>query len=201
MYQSSKLSITSKKALISTFKVDKQVYRWFMYLVLQENLRKELCQKEEIQKEYTKADNFLKLEKLIYAALVMSCFFIIFFGFKYIGILLIVVGVKEFLYFNNKKNIYKICQELIDRDFDQLEFEFKTLFQVGEHYGRKYNIASLLQIMTTVNGYVRMVIFYSFVFVTFIWPLNFLYSCTSILSVYYIFYSIVNVNYVYKKLK
>ena len=201
MYQSSQLVITSQKALLSTIQTDAQVYRWFLFLILQKNVREEFGEQEELKSIYSKIELFLKLEKFIYLLFLCVLVGIGIWGVKYVYLIVIVIGGKEFLSFQNKKNVCTVCEKLIDRDFKQFDFEHKTLFQIGEWYKCKYNIFSLLEAIMFVSSFERKVMLYVIVFATFIIPLNFWYSVGVFLMAYFIASNTVKMDFFYNQIK
>ena len=202
MYQAADLPITSVNSLISTIKTDKQVRRWFIYLILQRGLKEELSEKREARALYKKFRSILYQEKAaFFLFLSVFLFIVVTQQFQYSFLLIIFFVICVLLQVRKREYIVKICTFLVNRDFDRSLFAQKTLYQIGEFYGRKYNIVSLVNTITFVDVVTRKAVFYTIIFATFIYPLNFWQTCGSVLAAYYIFYGLVNAAFVYRRAK
>jgi len=192
MYQDADLRVTSIKSLASTISTDRQVRRWFTYLILHQTVRRELSNNKEIESAYKRIKNIFLQEKIICILSVCILLLAVMTHQWECGLgAAILLGINGFLQAKNKKSIIKVCDSLISRDFNQQSFAQKTLYQIGEIYSRKYNIISLVDAVTSTEALTRKAVLYMFVFATFIYPLNFWQTCGSVLVVYYIFYGIV----------
>lgn len=202
MYQTDGLPITSVNSLISTIKIDRQVRRWFAYLILQRGLKKELSQKREAEVLYKNLRRLFYQEKAILFFLVIIFSFIVAtrqFQYSFLFIVFFVISI--LLGVRKREYIVKICTLLVNRDFDKLLLAQKTLYQVGELYSRKYNIVSLVHAITSVDVVTRKAVFYTIIFATFIYPLNFWQIGASVLAAYYIFHGLASSAFVYKRVK
>ncbi|MCK5014050.1 MAG: hypothetical protein KAS66_09530 [Candidatus Omnitrophica bacterium] len=202
MYQSTDLPVTSINALISTIKTDKQVRWWFVCLLLQRALKEELSQNKEAGALYKKFRSILCLEKVIFFLLLIVFLLVIVtrqFQYSFLPVIFFVISV--FLQVRKRQYIVKVCTFLLKRDFDRSLFARKTLYQIGEFYGRKYNVVSLVNTVTSVDNMTRKAVFYTIIFATFIYPLSFWQIGFSVLAAYYIFYGIASAIFVYKRAK
>jgi len=119
-----------------------------------------------------------------------------------LGFLIIVLaGGYSALYFKKKKYILMICRSFLQDDFKKFMFSQKTLYQIGEFYSHKYGAASLLQGVVFMSSGIRKAVFYVLILATFIAPLNFWYTCGFVLAAHYISYGVINMNFVYKRIK
>ena len=202
MYQADDLPVTSINSLISTIKTDKQVRRWFVYLISQRGLKEELSEKREAGALYKRFRSILYQEKVIFFLLLSIFLFIVVTQqFQYSFLLIVFFVISVLLQVRKRGYIVEICTFLVNRDFDRSLFAQKTLYQIGEFYGRKYNIISLVNAVTFVDAVTRKAVFYAIIFATFIYPLNFWKICGSVLAAYYVFYGLVSATFVYKRAK
>ncbi len=200
MYQSADLPITSINSLISTIKTDKQVRRWFLYLISQPGFKAEISEGREAGALYKKFRSVLYQERAIFFFLLGALLFIVIARqFQYSLSLVVFFVISILSQIRKKEYQLKICAFLVNRDFNEASFAQKTLYQIGEWYSRKYQVVSLVHAITSVDVVTRKAVFYTIIFATFIYPLNFWQICGSVLAAYYIFYGLVSSAFVYKR--
>jgi len=194
--------VTSVNSLISTIKTDKQVRRWFAYLISQQAVKRDLSDNREASEAYKKIRNISFQERAIYLFLFCALLFMIITRqFKYSFLLAVPVLINIFLYVRKKECIIKICSFLISDGFHQSSFARLTLYQIGEFYSRKYSVISLVDAITSVDVVTRKAVLYTVVFASVIYPLNFWQTCGVVLAMYYIFYGLIGIDFIYEKTK
>jgi len=194
--------ITSINALIRTIRVDGHVRRWFLYFILHPQLRAEISGNDDIEKVYGKLDLMIHFERIVYGVLFLLLLFAAVIGGRiYILFILSLVGMCVFLQGRKKKLLIAICLEVIQRDFEHSGMAQKSLYQIGELYGARYKICPLLTAMQSVDTVTRKALLYAFLFSTFIFPLNFWYTCGVLIGSYYIFYGLMQTTAVYRRIK
>ncbi|HQP10270.1 MAG TPA: hypothetical protein PKV41_02665 [Candidatus Omnitrophota bacterium] len=187
MYQPQDLPKSTIKSVISTVKIDRQVYRWFFHLIMQRKLREELVQNEETKAIYRKTDIVLWLERIVYGALAVSLFFAISSKkFEYEIFACAAMGLIFLLYVIKRELIVRVCRRLLDRDFLAVSLSQKTLYQIGEYYSREYDIISLTGAITSSDGIIRTAILMVIICIVFIVPLNFWEICGVVFLAYYL---------------
>ncbi len=202
MYQSCELPITSIKALLSTIKIDGQVRRWFSYLILQKEVRGELSVDRLVQSLYRKIDTISFLERIVYFLLLAGIIAIVFTeNSQYSFLIMIPVSVAIFLSIRRKELIVRVCSALFKRDFTQALFAQKTLYQIGEFYGKKYSTVSLVDAMTSFNVIIRRAVLLTLVFVIFIYKFSFWQTWGLIIAAYCGSYGVMSMTFVYKRIK
>ena len=94
-----------------------------------------------------------------------------------------------------------ISSRLIARDFDETSLQKNTLYQIGEFYGRKYKIKSLVHNITSVDATIRTILFCSLFSFSFIHPVSFWRYWGIIVGTYYILNTLLNTPLFYKILE
>ncbi len=197
------IAVCSIKGLRSTILRDYYVYRWFLYLLRQSSLRSELsaCQENRIIYEqlgkitrlqwflgililglsmlYLKTKFFLLLISLAVACL---C------GFK-------VLAVK-------KRYVADLSLHVIERDFPADKLAKTTLYQIGEIFGEKYQVLSLVDAIYHLDKIYRFTLIFSFFLVAYIVNIgNWKIRQASFFSLYFTVVFLVNTPFFYKKFK
>ncbi len=200
MYQSDDLPITSINSLISTIKTDKHVQRWFLYLISQPGFREEASKDLETGALYKKFRRLFYMERTAFVLLLGTLVFVVMTQqFQHILPLAALFVASVFLQVKKRGYVVGACSFLVNRDFEEAQFAHKTLYQIGEFYSRRYHIVSLVNAITSVDVVTRKAVFYTIIFATFIYPLNFWQICGSVLAAYYIFYGLVSSTFIYKR--
>ncbi len=200
MYQSDDLPVTSINSLISTIKTDKQVRRWFLYLISRPGFREEALQDPKIGILYKRFRRLFCLERTAFILLSGTLVFVVMTRqFQHSLPLAVLIASSVFFQVKKKDCVVGVCSFMVNRDFNEARFARKTLYQIGEFYGRRYHIVSLVNAITSVDVVTRKAVFYTIIFATFIYPLNFWQLCGSVLAAYYIFYGLVSSAFIYKR--
>jgi len=200
MYQAADLPVTSIKSLISTIRTDKQVRRWFAHLISQQTVQGMLSKDNETEAAYRRLRNVSYQERIarffLLGALSLA---VITFQFRWGLLAAALFMVNIFLQMQKKGCVVKICSFLISKDFDKSLFAQNTLYQIGEFYSRKYNVAPLINAITSVDTVTRKAVFYTIIFTTLIYPLSFWQTWGSVLAAYYISYGLVSAAFIYNR--
>ncbi len=201
MAQHTENAITSMSSLQSTIETDKHVFRWFMYLITEPAVKSDIILDQNTQKRYDQLKTTISYQRI-------SCLFLLcllFFTYYSKQYLLLFLGAALLcfciiLHQKIRKMVSQISIHLISQDFQQSNFDQKTLYQIGEFYGRKYKIKSLVIAMTSVDAIIRRMVLYALIFATFILPSNFFQFWMLVMSTYYIAYAITHMSLIYNRL-
>ncbi|HBG61198.1 MAG: hypothetical protein A2Y03_06265 [Omnitrophica WOR_2 bacterium GWF2_38_59] len=184
MYQEITHSFTSKKSLLRTIQNDNIVYYWFSLLFLNKSLRATLSQNKNTALSYKEfiASLYFRFILVFFLALFASAMLFHVFSDIYWAVLLPVIA----LYLSAQKKGFKafcnIFEEFINQNFDSDSLQKKTLYQIGEFYGDRYAIHSLVD---TLQRNIKTYTYFfgiSFVFLVFIYPINTLVTCLGLLT-------------------
>jgi len=201
MSQYSKAPISSIKAIKSTIETDALVFRWFLYLITQEKVKRDLTAESQDNKVYDRL-------KIIIVAQTLSSIVLF-------GLLIYVVISREFIFLSAvaiiflitftlqqavRRHVSRISYRLIAQHFKPADLGKNTLYQIGEFFAEKYKIKSLVMAMTSIDVIIRKVLLYSIVFALFIFPLAFFPTWVLVLIVYWMTSAIINTSVVYKHL-
>jgi hypothetical protein len=190
---------TSFSTLASTIKNDQHVFRWFIHLIEQPAVKTELVREENIRGLYVQLRRNLLCQYVLYPP-VLIALSVTFLQHRYLsggaGIILI------YLYYLAHQRargcVSSISTRLIARDFDETSLQEKTLYQVGEFYSRKYKIKSLVHGITSADATIRTALFCSLFFLSFIHPVGFWYYWGSIIGIYCVLNTVLDIPLVYK---
>jgi hypothetical protein len=171
------IKLSTPESLLNSIRTDWQTYRWFAFLIQNNLLQRELINLSAIlQNNYIKIRISIFIQSLVLAGMGMLYFYLE----QHFQPLTIMVGCLASLflfYFSaykfKQKNILEICKTLIQRDFDTLHFENKSLYQISEEYGKTYRVASLVDTISLTDRWMRWGLLSIIVTASFIFPLKF----------------------------
>jgi len=195
-------TITSLTALQRTIETDQDVFRWFLYLISQAAVKTEIATENNIQQLYTRLKITIFYQQALWALFLVLAFFT-YHSKEYLPILLGAVVLLFCFILNQKvkRLVTEISTSMISRDFQKSNFGQQTLFQIGEFYVKKYNVKSLLMMLTSVDMVIRKVLLYAWIIATFINPLGFRNFCLFIIAAYIIVSALINSSLIYNRLK
>lgn len=157
MEQHSLKILSSLPMLKSSILTDSNVYRWFIFLADQRQVKEKLTQDQIFRKTYGKLRRGFALENVLHIFLIALLTSILLFK-QYILIffLLILIGVMVRLNSHLRQNIAQISEKLILDHVD--DYKHKTLFQITEILGRIFKIPSLTDALSAVDNISRRVL-------------------------------------------
>jgi len=192
-------TFSSIEAIESTIQYDRQVCRWFQFLiqkvlVLDKSSSHRLNQKKKLS-------IIIFIQNLLYGILFPMSIFVWFnFNVNLLGFLLILIIAAFMVYRLRSRMISTLALELIRQDFLPKDLPCKTLYQIGEYYSRVYHIPSLVDVITAYDRYSRWILFLIPVNLIFIYPLS-LINIFFLTAVFYVgIHGILNSSIVYSKL-
>lgn len=195
-------TITSLQSLQSTLETDSHVFRWFLYLITQQGVKSALAVDKNIHEYYESLKRTVSLERIL-CVILLSVLLFAYFSKQYQiffpGAILLCICVN--LHRKAKNLITRISIHLISQDFEQANFSQLTLYQIGEFYGRKYQVKPFVMMMTSADEIVRRMALAAWVFGTFIMPLSFFGFWGSLLGTYFITTAIIHTSLIYNRLK
>lgn len=177
-------SFSSKKSLLRTIKNDNIVYYWFSLLLLNKSIKDSLSHNKAVSCFYK------EFIASLYSRFILVSFFTIFlsamFFYDYSKLHWIVLFLTIVLYIAAHKRGFKafcnIFEEFIGQNFNSDCLKQKTLYQIGEFYGNKYQIPTLVETLHfNIKTYTSFFAV-SFIFWVFIYPINTFVTCLGILT-------------------
>ena len=202
MSEPAQKNVTSIDALLSTIRTDTQTYRWFTFAVLHPSIQSQIIKTTNTNKLYAHLKQILIYQRLAYMALTAFCGIAI--ASKnnlYFGLCLLLIYPLTALH-NRKKNIIvHISQYLLSQDFDSSTIAQKTLYQISEFYAKRYNIPSLIDIISHYDRIVRNTILLSILIAGIIYPFNWGQIILTAAASCFLIYGLIGTQTIYKKLK
>lgn len=159
---------TSLEALISTIENDSEIANWFYYLLSSSSLKSEYGKGSQFWIGLEKVGHRVFLQNISKVVILVFLIIVLFFG--RMGNFAAFIPI-AFLLFANEKSIRKSIGELshcvLSRDFEDNDFQNKSLYQISEHYSNKYGVASLVKVQFFIVNFIRMVLVCSIVIFAF----------------------------------
>jgi len=197
--------VSNIEGLSESITSDYQVGRWFVYLVTRPDVKSDLIKDPNISFLYPKLNACL--QKQGFLCLLTLCFllFIVVTG-QYPLIWLSFVFFLVHWRLNSLKTeiVKQIGIVMLTNDYPEKEICKKTLYQISEHYSRKYNIPSLVDVIFSYDVIARksvyfLVLFSLFVLVFQSWQV--MWAGVTITVGYFAIMSLVNLSVIYKNLR
>lgn len=166
-----KQPLMTPEALLSTIETDQQVNRWFEYLIVQPSIKNDflISSNKRLFQRFLKYKLFKRicLLFLIYCFIQLSVHlkdyrFYLFIGAS-LGILIILS--------KHLRNLTALLSlELTKKDFDPSILSQMTLYTLSEFYSHKYQIPSLVDVLSSGDENLRTLILSLFVALLVIYP-------------------------------
>jgi len=195
--------VCTVNALTRTIENDRKVSRWFLYLIMQPQVKARGMERENgvrLYKDLKTASVF----QIIFDGIFLCLIVLICLSMD-IYILLAALPVTYFYMISQlrvRKIVAQISMVLVLQDFKNGSLEKNTLYQIGEYYAQKYNINALVEALISVKTILRNTFFSAYIFVTFIYPQDTVGQFISvIILIVYVMYNVVNMPSVYKHLR
>ena len=190
--------ISSTNAITSTIATDPLVFRWFLYLISQKKVRRDLAADGAAYSRLKKSIICQNLCSVALLAVLLYIFLTKQFLFLCGGAILAFIYLK--LVQAVHKHVALLGMKVIGKHFDSGSVCYHTLYQIGERLAKHYHVRSLVMSMTSVDIIVRRIPLFVLVLVAFILPLNILPMWGSVLVAYWVACIIVNTSVVYNHL-
>ena len=194
------IAITS---LRSTIETDSQVFRWFLYLITHPTVKSELSVDKCTEEIYERLKRWIGGERILCLS-ILGLIIYIYFSKQYLLCYLAILwfGLYLIVHQKIKKYVTQISLSLISKDFKSAEFNKRTLYQIGEFYGHKYQIKSLVMAITSTENILRKVAIAAWFFLIFIFPVNFFgFLAILTLTIYVITPAVIHLSVIYNRLK
>lgn len=195
--------VSSLEALASSIRCDHQVYRWFLRLIRLGDVRA-WCRNQDSGKElYDRLSKISLLINGIYClGLSVAFLSVALSDFRILWWNLLIAGIGFSLYKYKRGIVSELGKILICKDFEPADVSQNTLYEIGEFYGRKYQIASLVDMIYVTDNIVRNTFIVVTIAVCFIYPVEQFLNILIILACsYFVVFSVINSAVVYNKIK
>lgn len=191
-----KITHTSLQKTIAT---DQQVLRWFLYIVDHDQVRAEFEQRSEILSAYRALSGWRWAQRavlagvllVIGAVIVTQLYSLIWLLFPLWGLLVLVERPL-------KAVLYQIGQAVIDLHYDEQTFPQHTLYQIGEHLARQYQVKSLVDGITLTDTIMRRFLVIIAFFIVFMFVMSFWRGAAMLFLLYYAGNIIMNSALIYR---
>jgi hypothetical protein len=202
MNQSPHKIVSSLEAITSSIENDGQVYRWFAFLVTQQEVKGKLKPEGQAKHFYQKL-MLVNLAQIFVLILILA----ILFAAVYFGKYIFLVGALAVLYPLTKlgqakrRCVKEITRQLLEKDWEPAELGQKTLYQLSELYRRKYNIPSFIDAIYFADAITRKSVLLAVLCAPFVIQMNLWGAVFILVGAYYIPYLVATHPLVYRRLK
>ena len=197
-------TINSMETVLSSIETDRQVYRWFTFLIIQPQTKVKFLNSPEIKQEYLTLKKILINQTILYGALIVLLFIILpIKKLPYLLVFLTFIWPYWRLQSDKRKCIIRISRHMLSCDFEETELKRKTLYQITEHYSREYKIPSLVDIIYTSDRLARAILLGLVGIICYIYPLQLRLSqmLIAVLILYFLIKALVDTTFTYRNLK
>jgi len=165
-------TFSTVNSLKRTIETDKKVFSWFFRLLFLPAVIKNLKGIEGNDLHFKKLKTLSYFSNVL--AVVLLCFIAAILMTRHIiliGFIVLLLFIYLRLSWKIRQYVAKISLSLVFLDFNDEKLRRHTLYQIGDFYANKYQYVSLVQIISSLNTYFRRTLLYTFVFVTFVFPI------------------------------
>ncbi len=197
-------TINSMETVLSSIETDRQVFRWFTFLIIQPQTKLKFLNSPEIKQEYLTLKKTLINQTILYGALIVLLFIILpIKKLPYLLVFLTFIWPYWRLQSDKRRCIIKISRHMLSCDFEETELKRKTLYQITEHYSREYKIPSLVDIIYTSDRLARAILLGLVGIICYIYPLQLRLSqmLIAVLILYFLIKALVDTTFTYRNLK
>jgi hypothetical protein len=195
--------VSNIEALVNSIRTDKQVFRWFLFLIVQPPLISRLSGKNEVALLYDKLKRIIIQQRFLFIGLLIGTLALIALQ-KYLYLFGLALFIYPIYKFSQAKQqcVAQISEHLLRSDFEENALCTKTLYQICEIYSRQHNIPSLVDAIYVQDNVARKTIIYSFVFTAWIYPLANIWAVfIAVILAYHIISAITQSSFIFKYLK
>lgn len=194
-------SITSPAAIKSTIETDNHVFRWFLFLIGQKDVKKEFIERTKDGKIYTRLKLLLIIQWLCSLFLMVSLIYMLMTRQIIIaGALVLALLIHFMVEQDARRKVSAMSLKIIAWHFDGNVLGRNSLYQIGEKLANQYHVRSLVLSMVSVDEIIRKTLLYAIIFVSFIFPMEEMISWGIIITAYWLANVIINIAGVYKNL-
>ena len=195
-------AVSSMSSIVSSIENDRYVYRWFLILISLPEIQQKICVQNKKKKEYQALKKIQIAKIIIYITLALiitaSCL-IKQFGVLLLGVLPLVILVN--LFRKNRRCVAAISEQFLLENIQPDELNRQTLYQTCEYLSKKYNIPSLVDIITCQDFIGRKVLLGAILIFIFIFKINDWRALIAVFVVLSATVAILNTSIVLRKLK
>jgi|GEM_PF-1633841 len=198
----SNVPVSSLNAIVSSIKVDSQVFRWFEFLVSRPAVQAQLSAHPEVAALYSELKkNALAQMLFLTAAVVLAAF--VLFTKHYAAALVSGIFLWPYWQVRNRKvnAIAEISRVLITQDFPEERLAVTTLYQIGEIYSTQFGIPSLVDTIYHLDRIIRIVLLCVFIATWYIIPLSFKDQILLTILSFFLGLSLLKWGFIYKNLR
>ena len=195
-------AVSSMSSVLSSIENDRQVYRWFLMLISVPGIQQKLSEQNKIKDEYQSLKKIQITEIITYMALALITIGSIYLKQPWwllfnLPPLVVLIN----LFRNNRRCVTAISEQFLLENIQPDDLKGQTLYQTCEYFSKKYNIPSLVDIITFQDFTGRKVLLGAILFIPFIYPFKSWQILIAIIIVYLATLAIVNTSIVLRKLK
>ncbi len=199
---SNKKTVSSPEALLSSIARDRHVHRWFTFLITHRDVKAKLSVEENIKKLYNELRTSTIRKRLLLTAILCCLCPVVFLNqYVYIAILALLIYHYIAIRSRNKKQVIKISEYMLFKDFERSDICEKTLYQIGEEYSRKYSIPSLVDAVSGIDSALQRTLLATVTFFYFLYSVNHWQFIIFCVAACYLVYAILNTSVIYKRLR
>jgi hypothetical protein len=166
-------AVSSMSSIISSIENDRYVYHWFLILISLPEIQQKICVQNKKKEEYQSLKKIQIAKIIIYVALALTITAFCLtkqFWILLLGILPLVILVN--LFRKNRRRVAAISEQFLLENIQPDELNRQTLYQTCEHLSKKYNIPSLVDIITCQDFIGRKVLLGAILILIFLFPIN-----------------------------
>ena len=190
-------NIFSIETLGNSIRSDWQIQRWFLCLIFSPKVRQLLETTEQARKHYALLQNCFFYSHCLYIVLLLASVLLIVTG-QYLWLIFIVLSLIGLngLFRLGRNAVVVLSLNLVNEDKPPQGLESSTLYQLGEYYGDKYKVPSLIDVIFAQDSLQRKAVLLTII-------LAFLYKIPVILFSLFLAWVVIfviNWPFIYKKL-
>ena len=195
-------AVSSIEAIQSSIEYDAQVYRWFLRYITHPAVQNRQTKCLDLQKQYNALKKFTRYTWVLLFAF-LGITITVFVTTKYLFFLLagpVIWGIYKCSSLRREK-VASISCSMLKENNENIQFESKTLFQICEIYGRRLNIPTLVDTITSQDAIMRKTFICACVITCFIYPLDFWNNWLIVFASFFLIQTIINTPLVFDRLK
>jgi hypothetical protein len=192
--------ISGLKTLLSSINNDYQVYRWFLFLIMSQQVRTKIKELPLWNALYSFLNRYIFIHWLVTTLFLSSLIIAIKHPFFLLFNIALIIPLYV-LHRNKKRLVVQLAEALLKNDFSQTDLNQKTLYQIAEILSRNYKIPSLVDVIYNADQFIRKSVIFMFVLSSFILFLKLWQLYLIIAATYFIVYLLFNSFFIFKTLK
>ena len=194
--------VSSMSSILSSIENDRQVYSWFLLLIKHPRVLQKHSLNEKTKNEYKRLNSGLMAETVSYNVLALIMVTACLLKEPWALLLGILPLLALFsLFKKNKKCVAAISEVFLTEYIRPDDLKKQTLFQTCEYVSKEYTIPSLVDIIAHQDFTARKVLLATFLFIPFVLPLKTWQILLATLIVIFITLTILNTNFILRRIK